>query len=203
MGPVDRGLPADKSGQERPRTAGRARTGPEKMGVIWIKTEIGRAEISMRKLVPERARRTLLLLIDGRRSQELLLNSVAGITAADFALLERLCLITPVDVATAPSAGWINPPATASAAAAPRTARSELDVLIDEHPSPGYAQLTARLTQLISSELGLRGFRLTLAVEKAADVAALLPVADRVVADIAQRKGAAAAAKARQLIFSD
>lgn len=81
--------------------------------------------------------------------------------------------------------------------------RGELDVLIDERPTPGYAQLTARLTHLISSELGLRGFRLTLAVEKAADVAALLPVAERVVTDIAQRKGAAAAAKARQLIFSD
>ncbi|OYT98762.1 MAG: hypothetical protein CFE40_08030 [Burkholderiales bacterium PBB1] len=175
------------------------------MGMIWTKTDIGRAEISMRKLVPERARRTLLLLIDGRRSQELLLNSVAGITAADFELLERLCLITPVDAAPAPIAGWSMPPAAAPAVAQASAgrARSELDVLIDERPSPSYAQLTARLTHLISSELGLRGFRLTLAVEKAADVAELLPVADRVVADIAQRKGAAAAAKARQLIFSD
>jgi hypothetical protein len=176
------------------------------MGMIWIKTDIGRAEISMRKLVPERARRTLLLLIDGRRSQELLLNSVAGVTAADFDLLARLCLISPAEAVPAPSTGWSSTPAAASAttaAAAAGRPRSELDVLIDERPSPGYAELTARLTHLISSELGLRGFRLTLAVEKAADVAALLPVADRVVAEIAQRKGAAAAAKARQLIFSD
>ena len=77
-----------------------------------------------------------------------------------------------------------------------------MDLLLDEHPMPSYAQLTARLTQLISSELGLRGFRLTLAVEKAADVHQLMPVADRVVADIGQRKGAAAADKAKQLIFS-
>lgn len=171
--------------------------------MIWIKTDLGRAEIGMRKLLPERARRTLLLLIDGHRSQELLLNSVAGITAADFDLLARLGLISRVDASPAPSAAWNSPPAKNMASAAVGTAHSELDVLIHERPTPGYAQLTARLTHLISSELGLRGFRLTLAVEKAADVAALLPVAERVVADIAERKGAAAAAKARQLIFSD
>ena len=77
-----------------------------------------------------------------------------------------------------------------------------MDLLLDEHRAPSYAQLTARLTHLISNELGLRGFRLTLAVEKAANVNQLMPVADRVVADIAERKGAAAAQKARQLIFS-
>ena len=77
-----------------------------------------------------------------------------------------------------------------------------MDLLIEERPAPSYAQLTVRLTHLISSELGLRGFRLTLAVEKAADVNQLMPVADRVIADIEQRKGAAAAQKARQLIFS-
>ncbi|MBY0469018.1 MAG: hypothetical protein K2Q07_08590 [Burkholderiaceae bacterium] len=173
------------------------------MGMIWIKTDIGRAEIGMRKRVPERARRTLLLLIDGHRSQELLLNSVAGISAADFDLLAGLGLISRVDAAPVPGAAWNSPAEKAAASAASGAAHSELDVLIGERPTPGYAQLTARLTHLISSELGLRGFRLTLAVEKAADVAALLPIAERVVSDIAQRKGAAAAAKARQLIFSD
>lgn len=171
--------------------------------MIWIKTDLGRAEIGMRKQVPERARRTLLLLIDGHRSQELLLNSVAGITAADFDLLARLGLISRVDATPAPGPAWNSPPAKTMASAASGAAHSALDVLIHERPTPGYAQLTARLTHLISSELGLRGFRLTLAVEKAADVTALLPVAERVVADIAERKGAAAAAKARQLIFSD
>ena len=171
--------------------------------MIWTKTDLGRAEIGMRKRVPERARRTLLLLIDGHRSQELLLNSVAGITAADFDLLARLGLISCVDAAPVPGTVWTGPRATATATIAERGSHSELDVLINERPTPGYAQLTARLTHLISSELGLRGFRLTLAVEKAADVAALLPVAERVLADIAERKGAAAAARARQLIFND
>ena len=156
--------------------------------MIWIKTDIGRAEISMRSLVRERARRTLLLLIDGHRSQELLLNSIAGITAADFGLLAQLGLISRVDAANMAVAG---------------DTHREMDVVIDKRSTPDYAQLTARLTHLISSELGLSGFRLTLAVEKAADAAALLPVSDRVIADIAQRQGTAASSKARQLIFSD
>ena len=171
--------------------------------MIWIKTDLGRAEIGMRKRVPERARRTLLLLIDGHRSQELLLHSVAGITAADFDLLARMGLISRVDGPSVPDSSWSHPPAKAAVSAEAGTTHGDLDVLIDERPTPGYTQLTARLTHLISSEIGLRGFRLTLAVEKAPDVAALLPIAERVVADIAQRKGAAAAAKARQLIFSD
>ena len=167
--------------------------------MIWIKTDIGRAEISARALVPERVRRNLLLLIDGNRSQDALLHSVAGSTPEDFDLLARLGLITRLRAEAAPTSAMGSVPTSATSAWG--TSRAELDVLIDEHPTPSYAQLTARLTHLISSELGLRGFRLTLAVEKAADVTALLPVADRVVADIAERKGAAAAARARQMIF--
>lgn len=167
--------------------------------MIWIKTEIGRAEISTRARVPERLRRNLLLLIDGHRSQDALLQTVGGSTAGDFDVLARLGLITQLHGEVSPTSAMGKWPATATAAFG--TASTELDVLIEEHQTPGYAQLTARLTHLISSELGLRGFRLTLAVEKADDVTALLPVADRVVADIADRKGAVAAAKARQLIF--
>ncbi len=168
--------------------------------MIWIKTDIGRAEISARRLVPERLRRNLLLLIDGHRSQDLLLNSVEGITPKDFDLLARLGLIARVRI-DAVSASAFTQPATQTSAVFGQRA-TDIDLLLDELPMPSYTQLTARLTHLISSELGLRGFRLALAVEKAADVHQLMPVADRVVADIGQRKGAAAADKARQLILS-
>lgn len=170
------------------------------MSMIWIKTDVGRAEISIRALVPERVRRNLLLLIDGTRSQDTLLSSVAGSTTEDVDLLARLGLITRVRADATPASAVARLPTQASAVFG--STSTDMDLLLEEHPTPSYAQLTARLTHLISSELGLRGFRLTLAVEKAADVNQLMPVADRVVADIAQRKGAAAAQKARQLIFS-
>ena len=160
------------------------------MSTYWIKTDMGRAEISARARVPERLRRTLLLLIDGKRSEQALLHSVAGSTAHDFEQLERLGLI-------------MRRQASALAPATSSLAHASIDVLIDDAPPlPSYAQLTTRLTQLISSQLGLRGFRLTLAVEKADNVQELLRIADRVVAEIAQRKGAESAAQARRLIHS-
>ncbi len=168
--------------------------------MFWIKTDSGRAEINTRALVPERVRRNLLLLIDGNRSQDALLNSVAGSTAGDIDQLARLGLITRVRGDAAPVSAFGRLPTQASAVFGSTSV--DVDLLLDERPAPSYAQLTARLTHLISSELGLRGFRLTLAVEKAADANQLMPVADRVIADIEQRKGAAAAQKARQLIFS-
>ena len=63
--------------------------------MIWVKTDAGRAEMQDRALVKERARRNLLLLIDGIKSEEMLLANLAGITAADFQELSKLDLIAP------------------------------------------------------------------------------------------------------------
>jgi hypothetical protein len=54
---------------------------------------------------------------------------------------------------------------------------------------------------MISKELGLRGFVLTLAVEKAGTPEELRAVAQRTIAQIAERKGDAAAAVARRTLF--
>lgn len=165
--------------------------------MIWTKTDIGRAEISARALVHERARRNLLLLIDGVRSQDTLLSSVTGISHGDFDQLARLGLIAKGVMTGA------TPTARPAAAAVSRPAPLPvLDDPVAVRPQAlGYGPYTAKLTQLISSELGLRGFRLTLAVEKAADVKELEPVAERVLAEIARRKGAAAAESARRSLY--
>ena len=159
--------------------------------MIWTKTEAGRVEIRSRALVRERAQRTLLLLIDGVRSDEMLLSDLAGSSAADFLTLQTLGLITPAQrpsapdrAATLPSPA-VSPTADADADAAP------LD----------YAQFTAVLTKLISSELGLRGFMLTLAVEKAGTADELQAVAQRALTQIRERKGDAAAAAARHALY--
>ena len=49
--------------------------------MIWVKTDAGRAEMQSRALVKERARRNLLLLIDGVKTEEMLLANLAGITS--------------------------------------------------------------------------------------------------------------------------
>jgi hypothetical protein len=159
--------------------------------VIWAKTEAGRSEIQARALVKERAQRNLLLVIDGVKTDEMLLASLAGISAADFESLRSLGLIEPVATPSGSrSGGSSSSRSAASASAAPAT-ETALD----------YEQFTAALTQMISKELGLRGFVLTLAVEKAGTIEELRAVADRTLAQIGERKGAAVAAAARRTLF--
>jgi len=161
--------------------------------VIWGKTEAGRLEMQSRTLVKERARRNLLLLIDGVKTDAMLLGGLAGITAADFEALHELGLIEPV--AEAPARPHRANPAAAPAAPVAPAEPAAPAVPLD------YAQFTAALTQMISAELGLRGFVLTLAVEKAGTIEELRAVADRTIAQIAERKGEARAAVARRTLY--
>jgi hypothetical protein len=161
--------------------------------VIWAKTDAGRIEMQTRALVKERARRNLLLLIDGLKSEEMLLANLAGIGVEDFRALEALQLIAPSTAVPrgrdeAAAASSSRPAATPAAPALPA---APLD----------YGQFTAALTQLISSHLGLRGFVLTLAVEKAGTAEELQAVAQRTIDQIRERKGEAAAAAARQVLY--
>ena len=165
--------------------------------MIWTKTEAGRGEIQSRALVRERAQRTLLLLIDGVRSDVMLLSDLAGISAADFMTLQALGLIT---AAQQPAVLPVPPPMPAVLSAADANASASGSA--DTAPLD-YAQFTAVLTRLISGELGLRGFVLTLAVEKAATADELQAVAQRALTQIRARKGDAAAAAARQALYGN
>lgn len=158
--------------------------GDDNAAVIWAKTDAGRGEMLSRSLVKERAQRNLLLVIDGVKSDRMLLAGLTGISAGDFKALEALGLISPVD-------GPIAPPGSE---AAPPNAGAPADAL-----DP--AEFAAVLTRVISRELGLRGFMLTLAVEKAATPPELLAVARRAVAQIRERRGEAAAAAASRLLL--
>jgi hypothetical protein len=64
--------------------------------VIWAKTDAGRARCRPRRSIKERAQRNLLLLIDGQKTEEMLLANVAGITRDDFTRCESMGLIEPV-----------------------------------------------------------------------------------------------------------
>ncbi|MBC8059032.1 MAG: hypothetical protein H7Y61_20890 [Rhizobiales bacterium] len=158
--------------------------------MIWSKTDAGRTEMQARALVKERAQRNLLLVIDGIKTEEMLLGNLAGITAADFAALHSLGLIAPMGSSASGSRSGGSPSARAVPAAP----------VADPVPVD-YAQFTEALTQMISRELGLRGFVLTLAVEKAGTIEELQAVATRTLAQIAERKGEPAAAAARRTLY--
>ena len=162
--------------------------------MIWIKTDAGRVEMQTRALVKERAQRTLLLLIDGSKSDELLISSVAGTRPEDFKTLHDLGLIAPAQsgVRSDSRGGALTSPAP-------------LDVTLPAELEPAveidYPAFTAALTKLISKELGLRGFTLTLAVEKAGTIQELQAVAQRTLDQIRDRKGEAAVAAARRALY--
>ena len=163
--------------------------------MIWSKTDAGRIEMQTRALVKERAQRNLLLVIDGIKSEEMLLAGLAGIAPADFLVLQSMGLIAQVAPPANARAAGAQPARTGAApAAAPAEAPAATGPL-------DYGQFTAALTELISKELGLRGFVLTLAVEKAGTAEELQAVAQRALAQIAERKGEAAAAAARRILF--
>lgn len=163
--------------------------------MIWAKTEAGRAEVQARALVKERLQRNLLLLIDGIKTEEMLLANVVGLKHEDFKFLESLHLITP-------ASGSSSSRSSSSAAAEEKgdTATQPMTLPPDDS-AMDYAHFTATLTQLISNELGLRGFTLTLAVEKAGTIEELRAVADRVLEQIRERKGIPAADKARRALY--
>jgi len=173
--------------------------------VIWTKTDAGRTEIQARALVKERAQRTLLLLIDGIKSDDMLLGSLAGVSAADFEALQKLGLIMLAPSSIARFGGGSTGRAATGPVAPPGGPAPTLPMpppLPQAESAPlDYAQFTATLTRLISSELGLRGFVLTLAVEKAGTIEELQAVAQRTVTQICERKGDANAAAARRALY--
>ena len=185
--------------------------------MIWTKTDAGRHEIQARALVKERARRNLLLLIDGVKSQEMLLANLAGIDAEDFRALEAMALIAPVGTGRPPAPESVAAPGAAAAAPtapAPVSGPSSRPAPLApaapaEAPTPAvvsatpldYGAFTTALTRLISTHLGLRGFVLTLAVEKAGTIEDLQAVAQRALEQIRDRRGEAVAAAARQTLY--
>lgn len=194
--------------------------------VIWAKTDAGRREILDRALVKERARRNLLLVIDGLQSDEALIAALAGIGAEDFRALEAQGLIAPVSGSVRPSSrtssrsmplggraeSRLSDSAVASASAfgaSPSGFGVRASALSDpagrgDATGPAArdpAIFAATLTRLISNELGLRGFVLSLSVEKASTPDDLEAIAQRVLEQIRERRGDAACAAAQQALY--
>lgn len=164
--------------------------------MIWAKTDAGRAEMQQRTLVKERPQRNLLLMIDGKNSEEKLLAGLAGITAQDFKTLEGLGLIAQLAAAPAlPSPGALSASGAAAAAAG-----RPVDIDIDA-ATIDFATLRGALGKLISKELGMRGIGMSMVLEEAMTVDDLRDVARRTLKQISDRKGIAAAAEARKFLF--
>jgi len=127
---------------------------------IYDKTAKGRDEIATRKYQLAPRLRSLLVLIDGRRTEEELLRNVAGLgltSAALDELLEEGLIVLSTSYATMAVA----PVADLAPAAPPPVAVSQ---------ASQFQALYEFYNKTIKSTIGLRGFTLQLKVEKASSV---------------------------------
>lgn len=135
----------------------------------YVKTEAGVKALKDRSLLAPR-QRSAFILFDGKRSLKEVLEATAGlgVTSDELVQLVELGLLEPDLQSVRDQADQV------AASAAIVTAKESSDAANDRYKKayPLAAQLTGAL--------GLRGFRLNLAVEGAADVEALRALLPRI-----------------------
>jgi uncharacterized protein (DUF1778 family) len=139
--------------------------------MIYKKTELGKSALLDRSLGLTRHQRSAFIMFDGKRSTEEVLQAmtVSGLTTDDVNHLLVIGLLE-FSVAAPPAepAPQTRPVSTSGPAAAP-------SLSAQEHYLSAYP-IATRLT----AGLGLRGFRLNLAVEAAGDVIKLQELAPKI-----------------------
>jgi len=137
--------------------------------MIYTKTEQGQAALTDRSILTPR-QRSAFIMFDGKRSMEDVVKATAGlgVTAEDISHIISLGLIAPAAVQAPVVAA---PPVAVSA----HNADGSPTLNAQEHYSRAYP-IATRLT----AGLGLRGFRLNLAVEAAGDIDKLKELAPKI-----------------------
>ena len=155
--------------------------------MIYTKTQLGQSALQNRSIPLTPRQRSAFILFDGKRDTQEVLKATAGlgITLDDVAHLVSLGLLAPqlagagiaVAAASVPvhaNAATVNPAAPSSPT--PSVSPEGLPtVAAQAHYSKAYP-IATRLT----AALGLRGFRLNLAVEAASDLVKLKELAPRI-----------------------
>ena len=141
--------------------------------MIYSKTELGQSALQNRSLALTPRQRSTFIMFDGKRSAQDVLKATAGlgITMEDVNHLVTLGLL-------AASAGA--PPAAVAAPSVP--------VSTAAHDAGGVPSLSAQahyskaypIATRLTAGLGLRGFRLNLAVEAAGDLVKLQELAPKI-----------------------
>lgn len=138
--------------------------------MLIVKTDAGHQVIKDRSVALTPRQRSALIMMDGKRTLEQVLAATAstGVTREDFDKLLEL--------------GLISDAAPQQTAAAQATVRARADAVAQHKqrtPQERYAEAYPIATRLTAA-LGLRGFRLNLAVEGAVTYEQLLEIAPRI-----------------------
>ena len=138
--------------------------------MIAMKTESGQRVLKDRSVPLSPRQRSAFILVDGKRTVEQILGAttIMGSTREDMNHLFVLGLIT--DAAPAVTAALARAQSAADAAAQQHKERTPQERYAEAYP------IATRLT----AELGLKGFRLNLAIESATNYESLLMVAPKI-----------------------
>jgi hypothetical protein len=152
--------------------------------MIYTKTEQGKAALQDRSSGLAPRQRSAFIMFDGKRSAADVLKATSGLG------------VNAADVEQMVASGWLMPvadqvpaaPSAASAAAAVPVAAESTDVLMASS-APGVAPMLDSqadflkawpIATRLTAGLGLRGFRLNLAVESASNLAKLRELAPKI-----------------------
>jgi hypothetical protein len=138
--------------------------------MIYTKTESGQSAFQDRSIPLTPRQRSAFIMFDGKRSLEEVVKATAGLG------------VTPEDIGQLISLGMLAPAATQAPAPAPAAAP------VSAHNADGSPTLTAQehysraypIATRLTAGLGLRGFRLNLAVEAAGDIDKLKELAPKI-----------------------
>ena len=154
--------------------------------MIYVKTELGKTALQDKSLGLSPKQRSAFIMFDGKRTAAdvLKLTSALGITADDIDRLQSLGLLAAASnsvagaqAQTASEASQSAAPDTLLSADRPTPLSAAQDAAASSQSQYAKAYLVAvRLT----GSLGLRGFRLNLAVESAGDLEALKDLAPKI-----------------------
>ena len=154
--------------------------------MIYIKTELGQSAFRNRSLALTPRQRSAFIMFDGKRSVNDVLTTTSGlgVTPDDVGHLVSLGLVAPSGAsALGPAAGA---PASAAPVAGVATA-AQPQAMLSQTPQ-GLPTLSAQqhysqaypIAIRLTAGLGLRGFRLNLAVEAAGDLDKLKELAPKI-----------------------
>ena len=165
---------------------------------IYDKTAKGKEEIATRKYQLAPRLRALLVLIDGRRTEEELLRNVAGLGLGASALAE---LLEHGYIVLATSyASLADEPALAETSLAGPAPAAQVPQSTQTAQIAQFQSVYDFYNKTIKNTIGLRGFTLQLKVEKASSVADLRELRHPYIEAVQKARGSeTAAALARQL----
>ena len=145
--------------------------------MIYAKTELGQAALQGRSAALAPRQRSALIMFDGKRSLNLVLKATAGlgISEEDVNLLLQLKFLAIVEdgmPASGFAAAVIPDPAAATS--------GQTDAGLPSLDAQAYYSRAYPIATRLTAALGLRGFRLNLAVEAAGSLAKLRELAPKI-----------------------